>query len=121
MTISAMFVAWSATRSRKREIRMRRIARGMVRGSSIMKRQELPEDLLPQRVHLRVLAADLARQRGVPAHEGVEALLDHPLGLLGHPRQVHVRLELGLAAELEGSLGDVHCLVADALDVRDDL
>src|SRR6267378_7416211 len=36
MTISAMFVAWSATRSRKREIRMRRIARGIVFGSSIM-------------------------------------------------------------------------------------
>ena len=36
MTISAMFVAWSAVRSRKREIRMSRIARGIVFGSSIM-------------------------------------------------------------------------------------
>src|SRR5713226_9334749 len=37
MTISAILVAWSATRSMKREMRMRRMARGMVLGSSIMK------------------------------------------------------------------------------------
>src|SRR6266536_3350001 len=37
MTISAILVAWSATRSMKREMRMSRMARGMVLGSSIMK------------------------------------------------------------------------------------
>src|SRR5438132_14308257 len=82
--------------------------------------QQLAEDLLLQRVHLGVLGADLARQLGVPTDEGVQALLDHALGPLGHPRQVDVRLELRFLVQLERALGDVYRLVADPLEVGHD-
>ena len=58
---------------------------------------------------------------GVPGDEGVQALLDHALRALGHPGEVHVGLELRLLVELDGALADVHRLVADALEVGDDL
>src|SRR5262245_2813352 len=84
-------------------------------------REQLAEDLLLDAVHLVVSGADLARQVRVPGHEGVQALLHHALGLLGHSRQVDVRLELALLVQLHRALGDVHRLVADALEVGDDL
>ena len=84
-------------------------------------REQLAEDLLLERVHGGILAADLAGQRGVAGHEGIQALLDHALGPIGHDGQVDVGLELRLVVELERALGDVHLLVADALEVGDDL
>ena len=97
------------------------MALGMVRGSSIMKVKQLPEDLLLEGVDLVVLRAHPARELGVPRHEGVQALLHHALGALRHPREVDERLELGLTVQLEDALGDVHRLIADALEVGDDL
>src|SRR4029450_8027480 len=45
----------------------------------------------------------------------------HALGLLGHARQVDVGLDLGLPVQLQDPVGNVHRLVADPLQVRNDL
>ena len=86
-----------------------------------MKVKQLAEDLLLERVHLGVLAAHPPGQLGVAGHEGVQALLHHPLRPLGHARQVDVGLELRLLVQLQGPLGDVDRLVADPLQVGHDL
>src|SRR4030095_13576089 len=99
-----MLVAWSATRSRKRAMRTRRMARGIVAGSLIMKvrssrkiwwlRSSTAPSSAPTRPHP-------PRERGVAGDEGIEAALHHGLGLRGHDRQVDVGLELRLLVELE--------------------
>ena len=86
-------------------MRIRRMARGMVLRVLHHEGQQLAEDLLVERVDLVVLAAHPPGQLGVAGHEGVEALLHHPLGLLGHARQVDVGLELRLLVQLERRAG----------------
>ena len=68
-------------------------------------------------VHLLVGGADAVGQRRVAVDEGVEALLEHRLGLRGHLAQVEGHL-VGLEVRQElRALGDVHGQVADALQV----
>src|SRR4029450_1598701 len=161
-----MLVAWSATRSRKRETRMSRMARGMVLGSSIMNVRSsrkicsfrastasssphtwraswVSRATNASRLSLTIrwalsairgrpmygfswgFACDsshpLAAPPGTPPHTPAAAPLDPPLGALGHPREVDVRLELGLAVQLDHPLGDVDRLGADPLEIRDEL
>ncbi len=97
------------------------MARGIVRGVLHHEGQQLAEDLLLEGVHLGVFPAHPPGQLGVAGHEGVQALLHHPLGPIGHARQVDVGLELRLLVQLQRALGDVDGLVADALEIGDDL
>ena len=83
--------------------------------------QQFPLDLDVQVIDETVVLADLDRQIGVAAHKGIQRLLDHHLGPVGHAGDVDVRFERRLFVHLTGPLGDVGALVAHPFQVGDDL
>jgi hypothetical protein len=82
---------------------------------------ELAVQLAVELVHLPIARNHAARARRVALHEGGDRAPQHLQRHRGHPRQVHVRLELGLGAQLDRPPGDGDGLVADALEVLGDL
>ncbi len=92
-TISAMFVAWSAIRSRYfgDEEEPHRPGNRLRVFDHV--RQQLAEELAVQLVDLVVAAADRERQLGVLADEGIEALAQHGERDVRHARDVDVGLE----------------------------
>jgi hypothetical protein len=82
---------------------------------------ELREQLSVERVHLVVAPHQQARRLGVAANERVQRVAQHGDGLLGQLRQVRERLHRRLARELLGAAGDVHRMIAHALQVGGDL
>ena len=104
-----------------RLIRMSASARWIVPGVRHHVREQLPEHLVLELVHLVVALQDAPGQVGVPLDEGVEGVPGHGLGDLGHPRDVDEGLERCLGQDLDDVLGDVHGLIADPLEVVVDL
>src|SRR5260370_25068488 len=62
-----------------------------------------------------VLLDDLPGKAGVVAPKGVERLASHLLRVVGQPRQLHERLHLRLAAQLDHPLADLLSQVGDPL------
>src|SRR5438552_4069381 len=102
MTISAMFVAWSATRSRKREIRISRMARGLVQREQL---DALLVHLEVVGVGLRVAVDDLLIQLAVPLDGGGHDPADLVLDEAAHGEQrLLERVELFVEVPLHGVL-----------------
>src|SRR3989338_2694099 len=94
-----MLVAWSATRSRKRETSKSRIARGMVLGSSHHEREQLAEDLLLEGVRLAHLACCAIGIGG-----GIGSMGSDPWGGRVRTRR-HVRVRLLCQVHAHARLG----------------
>src|SRR5512143_2111341 len=83
--------------------------------------EKLVEYLLVQVVHEVVGLAYAQGEVSVLCHKGIQAVLEHLLGRLGHARDVDVRLEGRLIKQLDPSFAYVYSEVAHALEVGDDL
>ena len=77
--------------------------------------------LLVQRVHFLVPRNQGAGGDGVAMHKRIERVLDHGQCQIGHVRQVQRDFDRRLLRQVAGALGDLGGLVADALEVDDDL
>src|SRR6266403_2367482 len=79
--------------------------------------KQFAENLVAVVVHAVVGGEDFLREVDVAANDGVESGADHFLCQLAHAREVDVGLYARVAKDAEGPLGDVHGLIADALEV----
>ncbi len=79
--------------------------------------KQFAENLVAVVVHAVIGGEDFLREVDVTANDGVESVADHFFGELAHARQVDVRLYARVAKDAQGSLGDIHGLIADALEI----
>ncbi|MBI3636533.1 MAG: hypothetical protein HY216_10055 [Candidatus Rokubacteria bacterium] len=84
-------------------------------------REQLAIDLLVERVDLVVAPRDRLGRGSVPRDERVERAAEHLAAERGHPRDVDERLQEGRVAVAEDDLRDPRAVVADPLELADDL
>ena len=83
--------------------------------------EQFVEDIIVEYVQLLVPSADILGESGVVLLEGPQRIGHHLGSYCPHSGNIHQRLEEGILVEHLRLLRDVHPLVADALQVRDDL
>jgi hypothetical protein len=57
------------------------------------------------------------REFNVAANHGIQRIANLLFDDFGHARQIHVRLDAGMAKDAQGALRNVHGLIADALEI----
>jgi hypothetical protein len=82
--------------------------------------EQLAEHLVAEAIHLVVAYENTASQLDIALDERVEAISHHAFRNFAHSGQIHVRLDLGMAKNAQGGLGDINGLIADSLQIAID-
>ena len=82
--------------------------------------EKLAKELIAKAVYLIIALENGLGQILVATNESIEAVTHHTLGKFAHAGKINVRLDLGMADDADGRVRDVHCLIADALEVAID-
>src|SRR5450755_208143 len=79
--------------------------------------EQFAENLVAIIVNLIVAGQNFLRQLDIAAHHSVQGVANHFFDEFAHPRQVHIRLDAGVAQNPQRAQGDVYGLIADAFEI----